>query len=193
MCIRDRWYQRRVHGESKKKSQMIIRKATKIELKPEDDYCEYEEYKRKQMESMRGSRLAHVVDAPMRSKVSTDKMMISETFGEGQGFTSLLSGPEVAVRRDRPTFMNPMPTSTSPINPTMSPHFLQGLNRGSEATLPAVPIQTNPSSIFSFSSPNPVTAANPRITNEHMQLYTCLLYTSPSPRDRQKSRMPSSA
>ena len=26
-----------------------------------------------------------------------------------------------------------------------------------------------------------------------MQDYTCLLYTSPSPRDRQKSRMPSSA
>ena len=25
------------------------------------------------------------------------------------------------------------------------------------------------------------------------QYYTCLLYTSPSPRDRQKSRMPSSA
>ena len=25
------------------------------------------------------------------------------------------------------------------------------------------------------------------------QLFTCLLYTSPSPRDRQKSRMPSSA
>ena len=25
------------------------------------------------------------------------------------------------------------------------------------------------------------------------QIYTCLLYTSPSPRDRQKSRMPSSA
>ena len=24
-------------------------------------------------------------------------------------------------------------------------------------------------------------------------IYTCLLYTSPSPRDRQKSRMPSSA
>ena len=26
-----------------------------------------------------------------------------------------------------------------------------------------------------------------------MRFYTCLLYTSPSPRDRQKSRMPSSA
>ena len=26
-----------------------------------------------------------------------------------------------------------------------------------------------------------------------MRYYTCLLYTSPSPRDRQKSRMPSSA
>ena len=29
--------------------------------------------------------------------------------------------------------------------------------------------------------------------NSGKSLYTCLLYTSPSPRDRQKSRMPSSA
>ena len=29
--------------------------------------------------------------------------------------------------------------------------------------------------------------------DHHIHLYTCLLYTSPSPRDRQKSRMPSSA
>ena len=28
---------------------------------------------------------------------------------------------------------------------------------------------------------------------QEVQSYTCLLYTSPSPRDRQKSRMPSSA
>ena len=28
---------------------------------------------------------------------------------------------------------------------------------------------------------------------EHGECYVCLLYTSPSPRDRQKSRMPSSA
>ena len=28
---------------------------------------------------------------------------------------------------------------------------------------------------------------------EALALFTCLLYTSPSPRDRQKSRMPSSA
>ena len=28
---------------------------------------------------------------------------------------------------------------------------------------------------------------------EYGKVYTCLLYTSPSPRDRQKSRMPSSA
>ena len=28
---------------------------------------------------------------------------------------------------------------------------------------------------------------------QYTTLYTCLLYTSPSPRDRQKSRMPSSA
>ena len=28
---------------------------------------------------------------------------------------------------------------------------------------------------------------------EQFKIYDCLLYTSPSPRDRQKSRMPSSA
>ena len=32
-----------------------------------------------------------------------------------------------------------------------------------------------------------------KIPQLHSKYYTCLLYTSPSPRDRQKSRMPSSA
>ena len=36
-----------------------------------------------------------------------------------------------------------------------------------------------------------LTAVAAPIYNEHVQ--NCLLYTSPSPRDRQKSRMPSSA
>ena len=31
------------------------------------------------------------------------------------------------------------------------------------------------------------------MTSENLQDIACLLYTSPSPRDRQKSRMPSSA
>ena len=31
------------------------------------------------------------------------------------------------------------------------------------------------------------------IATKNIEDYTCLLYTSPSPRDRQKSRMPSSA
>ena len=34
---------------------------------------------------------------------------------------------------------------------------------------------------------------NPNSLEEITQTYNCLLYTSPSPRDRQKSRMPSSA
>ena len=33
----------------------------------------------------------------------------------------------------------------------------------------------------------------PKPTDRYGQQNTCLLYTSPSPRDRQKSRMPSSA
>ena len=32
-----------------------------------------------------------------------------------------------------------------------------------------------------------------RLSNNEDDIYACLLYTSPSPRDRQKSRMPSSA
>ena len=32
-----------------------------------------------------------------------------------------------------------------------------------------------------------------RLVNQHPEMEGCLLYTSPSPRDRQKSRMPSSA
>ena len=31
------------------------------------------------------------------------------------------------------------------------------------------------------------------VMKKHDKAYVCLLYTSPSPRDRQKSRMPSSA
>ena len=33
----------------------------------------------------------------------------------------------------------------------------------------------------------------PENVKEQVKAYSCLLYTSPSPRDRQKSRMPSSA
>ena len=32
-----------------------------------------------------------------------------------------------------------------------------------------------------------------RYENQHAEIYTCLLYTSPSPRDLSTSRMPSSA
>ena len=34
---------------------------------------------------------------------------------------------------------------------------------------------------------------NPKLRDPESQANICLLYTSPSPRDRQKSRMPSSA
>ena len=37
------------------------------------------------------------------------------------------------------------------------------------------------------------TLADARVENHVTKLYICLLYTSPSPRDRTRSRMPSSA
>ena len=39
----------------------------------------------------------------------------------------------------------------------------------------------------------PTSALDPEMINEVLDVMVCLLYTSPSPRDRQKSRMPSSA
>ena len=38
-----------------------------------------------------------------------------------------------------------------------------------------------------------ICGASPNLNNVLSQMDSCLLYTSPSPRDRQKSRMPSSA
>ena len=42
-------------------------------------------------------------------------------------------------------------------------------------------------------SPNATFAGNVTLSSGFVNLPACLLYTSPSPRDRQKSRMPSSA
>ena len=46
-----------------------------------------------------------------------------------------------------------------------------------------------------FESGQPIQIVGPEHFHEHLQPFacSCLLYTSPSPRDRQKSRMPSSA
>ena len=48
---------------------------------------------------------------------------------------------------------------------------------------------------YSYDLVNPETNWGPNNNPKSILLedYTCLLYTSPSPRDRQKSRMPSSA
>ena len=52
-------------------------------------------------------------------------------------------------------------------------------------------IQTNGSGTLSFATPTGDTA--PAFHAKLSGTQSCLLYTSPSPRDRQKSRMPSSA
>ena len=60
-------------------------------------------------------------------------------------------------------------------------------------------ITSEPSRVFSPGGDIPVNAYGQEMQapvygpQELAQLYDCLLYTSPSPRDRQKSRMPSSA
>ena len=54
---------------------------------------------------------------------------------------------------------------------------------------------TNLVTIAKFLEPLGVQVGEARIVSDHAEtiIQTCLLYTSPSPRDRQKSRMPSSA
>ena len=44
-----------------------------------------------------------------------------------------------------------------------------------------------------YTSKRVMQAQGSGLTNKYAEGYPCLLYTSPSPRDRQKSRMPSSA
>ena len=46
---------------------------------------------------------------------------------------------------------------------------------------------------FVFNAFNHLVFKDARLDLTEGQLYTCLLYTSPSPRDRTRSRMPSSA
>ena len=48
-------------------------------------------------------------------------------------------------------------------------------------------------SVFAQSMDGFITAAGADVCHESMQNTGCLLYTSPSPRDRTRSRMPSSA
>ena len=58
---------------------------------------------------------------------------------------------------------------------------------------------SGPAIVLTF-DPHPVRILRPKLapppltwTSRKAELLSCLLYTSPSPRDRQKSRMPSSA
>ena len=51
---------------------------------------------------------------------------------------------------------------------------------------------TNPEDLYRVPNTDWVIASG-RISDSEGPIYACLLYTSPSPRDRQKSRMPSSA
>ena len=46
---------------------------------------------------------------------------------------------------------------------------------------------------FNYSLPKKFIAQYPETKRDHSKLMVCLLYTSPSPRDMPRSRMPSSA
>ena len=69
--------------------------------------------------------------------------------------------------------------------------FLQAINGQPFATVP-YSVHLNDIASFDFPGFNPAAYAQ-QLTDEFDQLYDCLLYTSPSPRDGLLSRMPSSA
>ena len=54
-------------------------------------------------------------------------------------------------------------------------------------------LDTGVSGLMVYAKTPQAAAALSRQVTQSQQVYACLLYTSPSPRDRQKSRMPSSA
>ena len=57
----------------------------------------------------------------------------------------------------------------------------------------SIPEQTMETSLQSLRGNEQVLEASILSTCNRLEIYTCLLYTSPSPRDRTRSRMPSSA
>ena len=54
-------------------------------------------------------------------------------------------------------------------------------------------IKFNPDILFSVDSPDFTMRVAERVKKINTNIKTCLLYTSPSPRDKRQSRMPSSA
>ena len=68
---------------------------------------------------------------------------------------------------------------------------LHGSDYRADPTTTAVAVPIYQTTSYQFK--NAEHAANLFGLKEFGNIYTCLLYTSPSPRDRQKSRMPSSA
>ena len=71
--------------------------------------------------------------------------------------------------------------------------FFNGIGANIEAVAPLAETLTERGFIM-FDMPGVGESPDPTIPyNPFTMSWTCLLYTSPSPRDRQKSRMPSSA
>ena len=64
----------------------------------------------------------------------------------------------------------------------------QGFGCVKENDIKVFPVESDPADIYAFFEQNGFAVLSDSLGSDD-----CLLYTSPSPRDRQKSRMPSSA
>ena len=77
------------------------------------------------------------------------------------------------------------------------PDMLAGVDKGNVSVkwdgAPAVFAGTDPRDGKFFVAKKGIFNKNPKVYKTDADIDDCLLYTSPSPRDRQKSRMPSSA
>jgi len=59
---------------------MIIRKATKIELKPEEDYQEYEDYKSEQTKKLSHFKMESSELSPMQGKNGLKLNLLNDMF-----------------------------------------------------------------------------------------------------------------
>ena len=91
--------------------------------------------------------------------------------------------PQKAARRQATA------AGTPAKRPKTSPHFRKG------AFPPVVDEQTPPHTLLLGTQPSDTSLRENRyfMTNANVFWHICLLYTSPSPRDKRQSRMPSSA
>ena len=134
----------------------------------------------------------------LTDSVSGGPILVEPEFGSGQQDTLIELGMTSFTYQNNGGVGTPPPATTDPTIDTEFYNVLRGLWRdGTAVTFGGSGFDPASTDTVQFTFPDVPSDVNGwSMCSENLPFgdrRTCLLYTSPSPRDRQKSRMPSSA